>query len=564
VKGINPVTMENNNRSNYKNGFMIAIVLVFLSIASVLLLTVYEIIGNYRTNAVRMSVSSQLEVDALNTLNTGIGYMRTKSAGVLGFNVTFQSLTPTWFNDFYGKLSQEWKNFINTSVLRNSHFTVIDITDSTNNSQGDFPVNELRTYFNDRKLSRVTISVFRMNNPLKVFIVSRIEKNNQTAYAYGVITSKLLNQYVYFTNRETSSTFGTIYFKSGELIDGPMRTHDYININNAGGVPVFTSTVEFLGIKNPQGQVVPEGQYSNFANLQGNPAYRILNNDDISRLDFSSIKNDYKTKLQTLVRDYSAIKASPSVLSGIKFTGDVTVSFNHGQSGSNYDVKISQGTTDYIITWNPSPPNARLRKQGGGSAEETDILFNGIISATGNITVDGPTALSTYKGNYTLFAEGDIILKDRIIPYNTYTNKFTANEHGNNGDPVSNAQVQDIKNFVSSNETSSLNLVAINNVRIGQKLDDMKIFASIYAFDGSFQVDGYNTGSSAGQLFVLGSIMQNYRGPVGTFNPFTGQTTTGYYKTYSYDPRILTGAYQPDGTPTKSGTISLKVVGIAR
>ncbi|WP_434223435.1 hypothetical protein [Fervidobacterium gondwanense] len=554
--------MKKNRKTNYKNGFMIAIVLVFLSIASVLLLTVYEIIGNYRTNAIRMSVSSQLEVDALNTLNAGIGYMRTKSVGVLGFNIAFQSLIPTWFSDFYGKLSQEWKNFIDTSVVKSSHFTLTDITANSNSSPNDFPVSELTTYFNDRKLSRITISVFRMNTPLKVFIVSRIEKDNQTAYAYGVVTSKLLNQYVYFTNKETSSTYGTIYFKAGELIDGPMRTHDYININNAGGVPTFTSTVEFLGIKNPLGQVVPESQYSNFANLQGNPAYRILNDADISKLDFSSIKNDYKTKLQTLVRDYSAIKSNPTVLSGIKFTGDVIVSFNHGQGGSNYDVKISQGTTDYIITWNPSPPNATLRKQGGGAAEETNILFNGIISTTGNITVDGPTALSTYKGNYTLFAEGDIILKDRIIPYNTYVNKFTANEHGNNGDPVTNTQVHDIKNFVNSNETSFLNLVAISDVRIGQKLDDMKIFASIYAFDGSFQVDSYSSGLPAGQLFVLGSIMQNYRGPVGTFNPSTGQTTTGYYKTYSYDPRILTGAYQPGGTPAKSGTISLKVVGI--
>jgi len=234
------------------------------------------------------------------------------------------------------------------------------------------------------------------------------------------------------------------------------------------------------------------------------------------------------------------------------------------QSGSNYDIKISQGNTDYIISWNPAPPDARIRKQGGGPAEEFNIKFNGVVYAIGNITIDGPTQLSTYKGNYTLFSENDIIIKDRLIPYNTFASQFTNNEHGNNGDSVSETKLPSIKDFVNTQETSSLNLVAINNVRVGKKLTNMKIFASLFAFDGSFMVDNHNTGSPSGQLFVFGSIMQNYRGPVGTFNPSTGETLTGYYKTYAYDPRILTGVHQPYGTPARSQTVSVKVVGIAK
>ncbi len=552
-----------------RKGFITALVLIFLMVASIMLLTLYELVGNYRTNAIRMQTSSQLDVDALNTLNAGIGYIKSLSAGVLGFNITYQNRSPEWYSDFYSKLTSEWKNFLSVNIVSNNTFSIADMSTDNQSCVENTLKDELANYLANRKLSRISICVVKTKLPFSALIVSRVEKGGLATYAYGIVTSKLLNQYVYFTNKEKSRTGSTIYFKAGEIIDGPMRSHDYININNAGGKPTFTSTIEILGMKNQRGQVVDPREYNSYANLLGNPPYRILTSQDISALDFNTIKNEYKSALSSLVRDYSTIKSNPDTFSGIKFTGDVTVSFNHGQGGSNYDVKVSQGTVDYIITWNPSPPDAILRKQGGRSSETTNIKFNGVIYATGNVTVDGPTKLSTYKGNYTLFSENDIILNNRIIPYDTYTNNFTANEHGNNGDTVDSDKLQQIKNYVNSNETSSLNLVAINDVRIGvgsnnKLIDNMKIFASIFAFEGSFKADNYNRSPYAGQLFVFGSIMQNYRGPVGTFDRLTGSTITGYYKTYSYDPRIITGAFQAYGTPTKSQTISLKVLGLAK
>ena len=92
----------------------------------------------------------------------------------------------------------------------------------------------------------------------------------------------------------------------------------------------------------------------------------------------------------------------------------------------------------------------------------------------------------------------------------------------------------------------------------------MKIFASIYAFNGSFRVENYNSDWPAGQLFSFGSIMQNARGAVGTFNPSSGQTVTGYYKTYVYDPRLTTAAYQPAGTPAKDSSAKIRVLGVVK
>uniref|UniRef100_A0A832IP10 DUF4900 domain-containing protein n=2 Tax=Fervidobacterium pennivorans TaxID=93466 RepID=A0A832IP10_FERPE len=546
-----------------RKGFMTALVLIFLMVASIMLLTLYQLVGNYRTNAIRMQISSQLEIDALNFLNVGAGFMRSRSTGVLGFNIPYQTGLPSWYNDFKSKLSSEWKDFLEV-YADNKSFLIAEITPSGSFATDNQIRDELVEYLSNRKLSNISIYAIKSKKPFSVLLVARAEKEGKLVYSYGIVTSKLLNQYVYFTNRERRPDGTTIYFIANELIDGPLRSHDYIHINNAGGKPTFTSPIEIVGIKDRNGYIVDPNNYSNFANLLGNPPYRLLRATDIAALDFNAIKNEYKNSIDTLVRNYTDIRSEPLVLSGIKFYGNITISFAHGQSGSNYDIKISQGNTDYIIKWNPAPPNARIRKQGGGPVEEFNIKFNGVVYATGNITIDGPTQLSTYKGNYTLFSEKDIIIKDRLIPYDTFASQFTNNEHGINGNTVSKSKLASIKDFVNTQETSSLNLVAINNVRVGEKLINMKIFASLFAFNGSFMVDGYDIGWPAGQLFVFGSIMQNYRGPVGTFNPSTGGIVTGYYKTYAYDPRILTGAHQPYGTPARSQTVSVKVVGLAK
>ncbi|HOA17657.1 MAG TPA: hypothetical protein PKI47_07055, partial [Fervidobacterium sp.] len=64
---------------------------------------------------------------------------------------------------------------------------------------------------------------------------------------------------------------------------------------------------------------------------------------------------------------------------------------------------------------------------------------------------------------------------------------------------------------------------------------------------------------SAGQLFTFGSIMQNVRGPVGRIDP-----STGYDKTYVYDPRLTTAAYQPAGTPAKNSSAKIQVLGVVK
>ena len=60
------------------------------------------------------------------------------------------------------------------------------------------------------------------------------------------------------------------------------------------------------------------------------------------------------------------------------------------------------------------------------------------------------------------------------------------------------------------------------------------------ALGNSFTVEDWNQGPPKGTLTVLGGIIQDYRGPVGTFNPSTNTKVSGYTKNYQYDARLMT------------------------
>jgi len=585
---------------NMRKGFMTAIVLVMMVVVSITLLGLYQGVANYRERAMSTLSSIQNDADSVNILNIGVGFLKPKFLGILGASLLYNDDVPTWFNDFKGKLNQDWQNYITTYV---STTKACKIYDSTLNSgliifeNATQFLNEIRSYINQRKPYQVSLYAFQMpklgnSTVLLISMVKRQYKaaNNQTkyltTYTYCLVGPKLLNQYLYFTNKEKTAGQDPIYFKAGELIDGPMRSNDYIYINNVGGNPTFNGTVEFKGIINASGKTVNEAQYSNYATMNGNPKYRILSPTDASNLDFSLLDIEYQANIQSFVRSYLLLESAPATPTGIKFNDDITVSFNHGTGTNDYDLRIYDGeNTRYTIKWKASgAPNATVVKEtkknkNWSQSYQVDTLFNGVIYSTGNITIDGDsTYLSKYYGNYTLYSEDNIYIKDRLIPYDTYTNYFTNQETQYSGVELDNNTINNIKNYVLANEKSSLNLVSKNDVVVSEpveqsdwwgwpyyiKLYNMKIFASIYAFDGSFRVEDYDSDGSAGQLFTFGSIMQNVRGAVGTFDSSSGQTLTGYYKTYVYDPRLTTAAYQPAGTPAKNSSARIQVLGVVK
>ena len=68
-------------------------------------------------------------------------------------------------------------------------------------------------------------------------------------------------------------------------------------------------------------------------------------------------------------------------------------------------------------------------------------------------------------------------------------------------------------------------------------LSNPYIDAVILALNHSFLVNNYNTGNPLGTINIYGTIDQDWRGPVGTFNG--GGIASGYAKNYQYDPRLV-------------------------
>jgi len=130
------------------------------------------------------------------------------------------------------------------------------------------------------------------------------------------------------------------------------------------------------------------------------------------------------------------------------------------------------------------------------------------------------------KGRYSVAAsyssgnQGDFYL-DGDVTY--YTNPKT--------DPTS----TDMLGIVAQKD-----IVVTNNT--ANNTGGITIQASMYAQEGSFGAQNYDTRPAAGFIDLYGGIIQNTRGAVGTFSGST--INHGFSKRYRYDERLLT-TYPP-------------------
>ena len=96
-------------------------------------------------------------------------------------------------------------------------------------------------------------------------------------------------------------------------------------------------------------------------------------------------------------------------------------------------------------------------------------------------------------------------------------------------------------NDSQSSSDDILGLVAKYNVIVTDNPannDDVEIHAAIMAINGSFLAENYDSRPVAGELRVVGSMVQNSRGPIGTFNWWNKQLISGFNKNYRFDTRF--------------------------
>jgi cytoskeletal protein CcmA (bactofilin family) len=203
---------------------------------------------------------------------------------------------------------------------------------------------------------------------------------------------------------------------------------------------------------------------------------------------------------------------------------------------SELTTAASAGGKTYVgniyVTLNPGTSadgngTAEIRLTATGSIIATVAInssFNGVIQSTGNLHVKG-----TLDGRLTLSSLTDIYVDDNVYLEN---------------DPRTTSS-NDILGLVAESDVIVTNNTANNS--------NVTIQASIFARTGSFKAENHDTRPKCGELRVLGSIVQNVRGGVGTFSTgYWGSTTTlktGFSKRYEYDERLADNSYRPPYYP---------------
>lgn len=139
-------------------------------------------------------------------------------------------------------------------------------------------------------------------------------------------------------------------------------------------------------------------------------------------------------------------------------------------------------------------------------------MYNGVISSSEDISMHG-----TIDGQYTVHSERDIRISGDIR-YNK--------------DPAEHSDSSDLLGIVSEKE-----VIIDEDAHRQEGYSGLTIHASIMALDKSFEAEDYNSGSPRGDLNLLGGIVQQQRGPMGTFS--SGSIQSGFNKQYEYDERLL-------------------------
>lgn len=208
--------------------------------------------------------------------------------------------------------------------------------------------------------------------------------------------------------------------------------------------------------------------------------------------DFNAEYRDPPTTLEMSVLENSASAG------GLMFNDEVELEFMP-------DAKLK--VTKETVT---GPPGNQRKET------VTDYInlngYNGVISSSENISVKG-----TVNGNYTVQSKKNIEIKGDILY---------------NDNPINNPNSTDLLGIVSEK-----NVIISEDAHQNNGNSDLTIQASIMALDESFTLENYNGGSPKGNLNLLGGIIQQKRGPMGTFSG--GSVRSGFNKQYVYDERLM-------------------------
>lgn len=559
-----------------KRGHVLIITLIVLVIASIFTVALVTNLSSYTKRVGIENTRNLAHIHAQNVLQLSAAFIKPNFSGVRGVTLTWTSGDVSrdieWWNRFKNSLFNQsdgefWREFFER-VDEQRYFSL--------NSNQAF--NEILNSFSidgSAVVLPITGGYVVGGNPYAVLAVSRSSVGKVEAYALAVLSIDSLNRYVYFSEKEMIETTGTRrYFVTQDLIDGPLRSEDVINIR---GNPTFKSTVEASGVNVESGSPLFE---MGWTSLSG------------SGYDMQQIKADYANDLEGLVKPMNELLNSTGE-AGIKLNlagktiwvgnnertaNKLIVEFKSAGGGGRdhfievhveYIERTRNGTETGVENLFKIHPTRDGRHQiitRGENArkwlgldqnvpDEKYVNFNGVL------VCDLPIALRNHSnsdkpmyvdGRYTIYSKESVEIYDHIV-YEDFRGLLP---HNRIDDIIVDATL--VEQLRNATRTDFLNIVADKSVWVMETERNLKITASIYAFEGGLEVKNLN--GTAGQLTIFGSLAQKVHGPIHSLDGDTIEA--GYYKNYIYDYAILEGL-SAIGTPAKrEGILVFSIRGI--
>lgn len=348
-----------------------------------------------------------------------------------------------------------------------------------------------------------------VDNANRVFRVWRVEStgyyNDATRRVLAYLERETFARYAYFTDAETCN--GTvIHFSTGDQISGAVHTNGFFTVS---GHPKFSGQVISVNTGDTSYNA-SQGTYKRTDNKT------VTDNRDFYHAGNNNYTNDRPAALNDSP-DFSfnggqsrvplPSTTSPEIISAANnadtaFEGDYRIVFTE-QGKAKFYKKVKQG---YSYYYDGYPSKSNGYKDRPQKTLDTTVHPGITMYVNGNIEISGDV-----KGRCTLSSSKSTYIVDDL-------------------------------QYVNDNNCV-LGILSEENIYIRTDKNvkrDIYIDAILMALKGTFTVEDYDKGSARGTIHLFGGVVQNKRGPVGTFNSSTFATSTGYNKDYVYDPKLET------------------------
>lgn len=301
-----------------------------------------------------------------------------------------------------------------------------------------------------------------------------------------------------------------IFFRTGDVITGPLHSNDAIRISGDPQYRGSTTTswtgangVRWLGSGNPSFQ------------RPGDPAFQ-------SVLGFPPSNAELRAEADPALGGTGCMYTGPTRIT-LNSTGTMNVVSPLTRNvnptcgpGNSLPLPVSGVIFVQNVPTLAGDPNFTAACQTSGyyppglpvpvAGDRTQYKCS-----SGDAFVSG-----TLDGQLTIGADNNIVI----------TNNTTYRDTGASSD--------DLLGLIANNYVQVFHPVDGNGNNLPGSRNNLTIRAAILALNHSFIVQNYQYGNTLGNLNVIGAISQKFRGPVGTF----GQVDHGYLKNYVYDNRL--------------------------